>query len=146
MAARQGTLRPVIDRVLRLTRDPEAQESAWHSLLGSGALFSASLSRPELFLERATEFLQPRISDPSLTSFPFYAPLLSAGTLSALSPAFQAPFGELLPDVEVYCRESVEDRGFFLLIRQESGTFWSALLKARMPSIDVLRPLPPGGH
>ena len=129
LAAAPGTLRPVIDRIVRLTRDPDIQRDAWDRLLGSGTLVRLSTSAPDRFLAEATEFLQPRMIDRSLTSFPFYVPLLNAASLNTPSPAFRAPLHDLLPQTEAYLRESVEDGGLLLAVRQPPVKFWETLLQ-----------------
>ena len=136
--AAPGTLRPVVDRVVRIGRRPEAQRSAWQHLLGSGALIRTSHTAPERFLPEATAVLQPRISDRSLTSFPFYVPLVTAAALQAPSPAFRAPLADLLPQTDAYLRESVEDGGLLMAVRQPPAAFWPTLLKPPYP-FEVLR-------
>ena len=77
----------------------------------------------------ATEVLHPTISDPSLTSFPYYVPLLEAGRLFEPSTAYDLPLADQLPAVDAYVRESVEDGGLFLLVRQRPEVFWQHLLR-----------------
>jgi len=84
---------------------------------------------PEVFLAGATEFLQPKIEDASLTGFPFYAPLLTAEALFRPDPMFDAGFDVSLPGVEAYLRESEEDGGLLIVSRQTSAAFWQSLGK-----------------
>ncbi len=124
-AAEPGTLRPVIERVVRVQADPGAQRSAWQMLLGSGSLIRVSSQTAEKFVQGTTDFLLPTIADPSLTSFPFYIPLLRGDQLRNASAAYDVPPDDQLPGVEAYVRESVEDGGLLLLLRQAGDKFWA---------------------
>ena len=129
IAAAPGTLRPLMYRLFRLQRDPAVQASAWRRLLGSGVLVRVATVEPDVFLAGATDFLQPKIADTSLTGFPFYAPLLTAEALSRPDPMFDAGFDVSLPGVEAYLRESEEDGGLLIVSRQSSTAFWQSLGK-----------------
>ena len=131
-------LRPVIDRVVRVARNPGAQSSAWETLLGSGALVR-TLSADARFLPAATAVLKPTIADRSLTSFPFYLPLLRAGGLDRARPVYDEPLEEYLPGVHAYLRESVEDGGMLLLMRQPPDAFWRKFGVSPLPGVDVRR-------
>ncbi|MGI4756635.1 MAG: hypothetical protein ACRYGF_07285 [Janthinobacterium lividum] len=132
------TLRPVIERVVRVARNPQAQRGAWDRLLGSGALLRTLAADPT-FLSGATEVLKPTIADRSLTSFPFYLPLLRAGELQRASPVYDEPLEEYLPGVYAYLRESVEDGGLLLLLRQPPDTFWKKFGASPLPGVTVHR-------
>lgn len=134
IAAAPGTLRPVLYRVFRVqTEDRAAQASAWKTLLGSGVLIRIATSKPSSFLSAATEFLQPKITDVSLESFPFYVPLLTEAALAHPHPTFAAEPDAWLPVTEGYIRESQEDGGLLVLLRQTPESFWSALSKSTPP-------------
>ena len=137
--AAPGTLRPVVDRVVRLSRDPEAQRDAWQTLLGSGALLRVSTTAPDRFVREATDYLQPTIADRSLTSFPFYVPLLTEASLLHPSLAYRAPLADLLPQTRAYLRESVTDGGFLLAVQQPPAVFWKALLQRTPSTFQVAR-------
>ena len=136
--AAPGTLRTVIERVVRVQREPVAQASAWRLLLGSGALLRVSAETAGDFVTGATGMLQPTISDSSLTSFPFYVPLLGAESLINMSPAYDQPLGEHLPAVSAYVRESVEDGGMLFVVRQTPEAIWKNLLHAPL-DMNVVR-------
>ncbi len=136
--AEPGTLRPVIDRVIRVARTPEAQRGAWDALLGSGALLR-TLSADARFLPGATAVLKPTIADRSLTGFPFYLPLLRAGELDRARPVYDEPLEEYLPGVYAYLRESVEDGGMLLLIHQPPDAFWKKFGTASITGVTVRR-------
>lgn len=136
--AEPGTLRPVIDRVVRVARTPEAQRGAWDALLGSGALVR-TLAADARFLPGATAVLKPTIADRSLTSFPFYLPLLRAGELTSARPVYDEPLEEYLPGVYAYLRESVEDGGMLLLVRLRPDAFWNKFGAAPLTGITVRR-------
>lgn len=139
IAAAPGTLRPVMYRVFRVqTEDPAAQASAWKTLLGSGVLIRIATSKPGGFLPAATAFLQPKITDVSLESFPFYMPLLTEDALAHPHPAFAAELNAWLPACEGYMRESEEDGGLLILSRQLPEQFWGALAKTK-PPFDAVR-------
>ncbi len=127
--AAPGTLRPVIERVVRIQRDPTAQLSAWRTLLGSGALIRVSCSTSDAFVKGATDLLQSSISDISLTSFPFYVPLLRPATLHTPASSYDLPLADQLPGADAYVRESVEDGGLFMLVRQPPKMFWKHVLR-----------------
>jgi hypothetical protein len=129
VAAAPGTLRPLMYHLFRLQRDAKAQESAWRLLLGSGVLLRVACAAPDAFVSGAMEFLHPRITETSLTGFPFYAPLLTAAGLSRPDVAFDGPMDLWLPGVEGYLRESEEDGGLLLVTRQSSSDFWQSLGK-----------------
>lgn len=137
-AAEPGTLRPVVERVLRVQPDPGAQRSAWQMLLGSGALLRISAGAPKVFVQDSTELLQPTIADVSLTSFPFYVPLLRADQLLTPAPVYDLPMADQLPSVDAYLRESVDDGGLLVLLRQAPDTFWAGIEK-QLPLLQVAR-------
>ena len=139
LASAPGTLRPVMYRVLRVqTEDRSAQALAWQTLLGSGVLVRVATSKPNAFLSATTGFLQPKIEDASLESFPFYVPLLTATALARPHPAFAAELDSWLPFAEGYMRESQEDGGLLILSRQLPEVFWSTLAKSSI-SVDPVR-------
>ena len=144
--AAPGTLRPVIDRVLRLSRDSKAQEHAWRMLAGSGTLISVVTTTPDRFVRDATASIRPRITDPSLTSFPFYLPLLTAEALKTPSAFWNAPLEDVLPEVQVYFRESVEEGGLLIAIRHDPVTFWNGLSRKQFASLRLQRSSPQLGH
>ncbi len=133
-----GKLRPVIDRVVRLARTPEAQRGAWDTLLGSGALVR-TMAADTRFLTAATAVLKPTIADRSLTGFPFYVPLLRAEELDRARPVYDEPLEEYLPGVYAYLRESVEDGGMLLLLHQPPESFWKKFGASPVPGVDVRR-------
>ncbi|MGI4854021.1 MAG: hypothetical protein ACRYF4_08270 [Janthinobacterium lividum] len=131
------TLRPVIERVVRVAQNPQAQRGAWDRLLGSGALLRTLAADPT-FLAGATAVLKPTIADRSLTSFPFYLPLLRAGELQRVGPVYDEPLEAYLPGVYAYLRESVEDGGLLVLFRRSPELFWNAFLRTPL-DMDVVR-------
>ena len=134
LAAAPGTLRPVMYRVFRVQmEDPAAQESAWQTLLGSGVLLRVATTKAEAFLPATTTFLQPKIDDVSLESFPFYVPLLTEAALSHPHPVFAAELDSMLPYAGAYMRESQEDGGLLLLSRQQPEEFWNVLSRCQLP-------------
>lgn len=118
LAAAPGELRPVMYRVLRVQPDAAVQDAAFTALLGSGCLLRVATAHPGRFIPGSTTFFEHRILDPSLTSFPFYVPLLTSQALVAPHMDLKAPLNEWLPDVEGYLRESSEDGGLLLLVHQ----------------------------
>lgn len=127
LAAAPGTLRPVINRAVRLEPDPAVQADAWQRLLGSGVLVRVATPRPGAFLQGATEYLQQRITEPSLSSFPFYLPLLTAAALRKPQWIYEGGLDTWLPEADGYIRESAEDGGLLVLARQRPETFWPPL-------------------
>ena len=139
LAAAPGTLRPVMYRIFRVqTEDPSAQTSAWQTMLGSGALLRVATTNPNAFLSATTTFLQPKIEDVSLESFPFYVPLLTAAGLAHPHPAFAVELDTLLPVAVGYMRESQEDGGLLVLSRQQPEEFWGVLSRSQL-SVDQER-------
>ena len=132
LAAAPGTLRPVIDRVFRIQTDPTVQNAAWARLLGSGTLVRVVASAPGAFLEGATEYLQPRISEPSLSSFPFNLPLLTEAALRGSQTIYPGGPEAWLPQVDGYLRESAEDGGLLVLVRLPQDSFWPLLNERRL--------------
>jgi hypothetical protein len=129
VAAAPGTLRPLMHHLFRLQADPVVQATAWRRLLGSGVLLRVATAEADIFLKGATEFLHPRIAEPSLTGFPFYAPLLTATTFSQPGALYAAGVDVWLPGVEGYLRESEEDGGLLIVTRQSSAAFWQSVGK-----------------
>ncbi len=125
--AAPGMLRPVVERVLRVHTEPEVHRSAWQELAGSGAIIRVVCSKPNQFLPGAMEQLHGTISDPSLTSFPFYVPLLRADTLDQTWPEYNLPLEDYLPNVLLYARESVQDGGLLVLTRHSPERLRSLL-------------------
>lgn len=121
--AAPGTLRPVVERVLRIRKSPVMQKAAWNRLLGSGAAIWLKEAGVDDILEQAAEELRPTIRDISLTSFPFYLPLLRASTLTKPSSASAGQWERIMPGVDLYLRESVEDCGLLVALRQAPQTF-----------------------
>ena len=132
LAAAPGTLRPVIDRVFRIQTDLAVQNAAWIRLLGSGTLVRVAASAPGVFLEGATKYLQPRISEPSLSSFPFTLPLLTEAALRGSQTIYPGGPEAWLPKVDGYLRESAEDGGLFMLVRLSQDDFWPLLNERRL--------------
>jgi hypothetical protein len=129
VAAAPGTLRPLMHHLFRLQRDAKVQESAWRRLRGSGVLLRVVCVVPDAFVAGATEFLHPRITETSLTGFPFYGPLLTVDALSQPNAVFDGPIDLWLPAVQGYLRESEEDGGLLVVARQSSSDFWQSLGK-----------------
>ena len=134
--AKHDELRPIIERVVRVTGGLHEQSSAWRRMLGSGSVLRVATAEKNLFIERSTELLKPRMTEPSLTSFPLYVPLLTAKGILAPAPAFDLPFYDLLPGVDAYLRESREDGGILVLVRQQPELFWNNLPSASKPILD----------
>jgi hypothetical protein len=127
LAAAPGELRPLIYRVFRIQPLPAAQRSAWQLLLGSGVLVRAILPAAGSLVSVSTETLQPRMTERSLTSYPFYVPLITAAALATPDAAFIDVFDELSPHLNAYIRESSEDGGLLILVRQSLETFRASI-------------------
>ncbi len=138
LAAAPGTLRPVMYRVFRIQSDPVEQAAAWQRLLGSGVLMRIVATRPNACVEGATEYLQPRIHEPSLTSFPFFVPLLTEAALKEPHWIYAGGPEAWLPEMDGYIRESAEDGGLLILARQPPESFWR-LLDGEKTGIDSVR-------
>jgi hypothetical protein len=134
--AKHDELRPIIERVVRVTGGLHEQSSAWHRMLGTGSVLRVAVTEKNLFLERSTELLQPRMTEPSFTSFPFYVPLLTAEGILAPSPAFNLPLYDLLPGVDAYLLENREDGGILILVREPPELFWNNLPAASRATLD----------
>jgi hypothetical protein len=115
-----GTLRPVVERVLRVRPDVTPQRAAWKRLLGSGTLLRLRGAGAGTTLSGTSKLLRPTIRDISLTSFPFYVPLLRGSTLMTPAPTYAATWDQMLPGIDLYLRESAEDGGLLILHRQSS--------------------------
>ena len=128
LSAAPGQLRPLIYRIFRIQQEPAAQRNAWQLLLGSGVLVRAWLPIAGAWLAACTEALQPKMTEASLTSFPFYAPLLTAKSLLTPDPGYSDLLQTTGHEINGYLRESAEDGGLLLLIRQSPESLREALL------------------
>lgn len=122
-----GRPRPIVERVALLSNEPATQRAAWFRMLGSGAVLRVSRAADRDFIGESTDLLQPTIADESLTSFPFYVPLLTAAALLTPAPHLDIAFDEQLPGAFTYLRESIEDGGLLVLVRQEPVRFWRVM-------------------
>lgn len=134
--AENGKLRPIIERVVRIGGGLRELHSAWRCMLGSGSIVRVASTEKNLFIERSTELLQPRMTDPSLSGFPLYVPLLTVKGILAPAPAFSLPLEDLLPGIDAYLHESHEDGGTLILVRQQPEIFWNNLPSASKPVLD----------
>ena len=106
---RPRTLR---NHVFRISGNLEIRQQARDSMLGWGSVIQIlTPDNGDVVLQKATQLLLGRISDPSFTCFPFYLPLLEKKSLIKSAPEIlEAWFcGALL-----YIRESQEDGGILI--------------------------------
>ena len=138
LAAKPGELRALVYRVFRIQPKPAAQQNAWRQLLGSGVLLRSALAGTDDWLKLSTDELQPMIVEPAFTSYPFYVPLLTEKALSTPPALFANTFPRLMLPLAGYLRESSEDGGLLIVVRQNPESFWKALTT----TTPLFQPLP----
>ncbi len=119
--AEPGKMRPMVDRVVRIHRDRVAQSDAWLQTLGSGAATRWAYERGRDAMTATTELLESRMVDRSVLGFPFYVPLLTLESLRKRNPAYDEPWDDLLPGVQLVASESTGDGGLLLLGRDREA-------------------------
>ena len=100
-------IRPLMHQVFRITTDSEARFRARDAFFGTGAGLQMSMRKgDEGLLKRATEYLLPRMTEPSFQAFEYYVPLLDGRSVEASSADDLETW---LCGAQLYLRESVED-------------------------------------
>ncbi len=104
-------------QVFRVTTQAQAQ--ARDVMLGFGTVMEVLSAEPaESFLKRGMDVFLPGIEDPMFRVYPFYVPLLEAGTLRK---AKTADLEKWFCGATIYLRESVEDGAVVIASRQPLG-------------------------
>jgi hypothetical protein len=108
--------RPAMYQVFHITVFPVAGPDARDVMLGLGTVLEVLKPRSDPdWMERTKGLLLPPIQDPSLTSFPFYVPLLEGKSIAG---ADSAQLDAWLCGACSYIRESSEDSGILILARE----------------------------
>ena len=106
-------IRPLMHQLFRITTDSEARCRARDAFFGTGAGLQISMRKgDEGLLNRATELLLPRMTEPSFQAFEYYVPLLDA---SSVAGATTDDLESWLCGAQLYVRESVEDCGLLIV-------------------------------
>ncbi|HMF65576.1 MAG TPA: hypothetical protein VK608_15910 [Edaphobacter sp.] len=104
--------------IVRIGGTEGAAREAWNVMFGLGStIVTLALDGTDAVLDAVRDALTRRITDESFQSFAFYFPLI--GT-AALAQASVEEMDEWMGPVQVYARESEEDRAVLLLSRSNA--------------------------
>lgn len=108
--------RPLMHQVLRITGSPQAKSDAFGAMLPFGPVLRVMTPEDgDAFLEKTTAILLPTIKDPTFTCYPFYVPLFDE---KGLTSATREQLEEWFSGASVYIRESFEDSGILIAVRE----------------------------
>jgi len=102
--------RRIDHQAFRIGGERGVREQAREAMLGLGAVLE--IWAPQGMLDRARRLFHPTIQDPTFASFPFFVPLLGAGSLRG---AAADQVTEWLCGAALYVRESAEDGGIVVV-------------------------------
>jgi hypothetical protein len=109
-------VRPPIFSAIRLCAQRLDREAVWRSMGGRGCYMEFLVaSDPETFLAQQAPAYQRWIEEEIIRAHPFFVPLVSAASLHSDLLASRLLH---LDSVVAYARESQEDRGLLVLVRQ----------------------------
>ena len=97
----------------RISTPGEVRERARATVYGTGAVLEV-LTRDsgDVLVKRGTQLLLPTIQEPAYRSFPFYMPLLDAGSIANVT---YDKLNIWLCGASVYLRESIDDGGLLVI-------------------------------
>jgi hypothetical protein len=120
-----GTMRPLMFQVFRVSTTQEAKLQAADVLLDLGAMILALVrGNPESFFDLGRTNLQSMIKEAALRCFPFYVPLLDCHSLLSAS---SEDLEKWLCGASVYIRQSAEDKGIIIISQQELNSLFQKL-------------------
>jgi hypothetical protein len=106
-------------QLFRISGPGRAKEQAREVMLGHGTVLEVLSAEPsDGFLSKGREVFLPGIEDPIFRMYPFYAPLLEAGTVGK---ATAEDLGRWSCGAWLYIRESTEDRAILITSREPLG-------------------------